>query len=139
MSGPPVAPTNLKTDGMSNPSQIHSLTPAFRAHHLDPNGDSAEYYEIEVNTQSDFLGTVMWDSNKSAMTSTPSNQYIPDVTYAGTALSGDSSTTYYWRIRLWDSDGNVSAWSPVATFTDNVEPVDYFQVSGVGLEGISFN
>ena len=129
----------MKVDGFTNPTQISSTTPDFSAYHLDSNGDSATYYEIEVNTTSNFGGTSMWDTNKASMTSTPSGQYSPDITYAGTTLTGESSITYYWRIRFWDSDDNVSDWSSTATFVDYVVPYDYFQMNGVGLEGIQFN
>lgn len=39
-----------------------------------------------------------------------------DLTYGGSALS--AGTTYYWRIRFWDDEGNVGLWSTEeATFT----------------------
>ncbi|HNW23537.1 MAG TPA: DUF2341 domain-containing protein [Candidatus Dojkabacteria bacterium] len=139
MSGPPTAPGNLKTDNMTNPTQILSTTPDFKAFHTDPNGDSAIYYEIDVNSQSDFLGTSMWSTGKTAMTSTPSGQYSPNITYAGTALTGESSTTYYWRIRFWDSISDVSEWSSTASFVDYIQDEQYIQMEGVGLERIKIN
>jgi hypothetical protein len=139
MSGNPLSPTYLKTDGMENPTWILSTTPKFSAQHIDPNGDSANYYEIEVNSNSSFTGTVMWDSNKTSMTSTPSGQRSPDITYAGTTLTGSSGTTYYWRIRFWDTDGNVSDWSQTATFKDLVQTEEYIQMEKLKLEGIKIN
>ena len=139
MSGPPSAPSSPKVDGSTNPTQIFSTTPEFTALHSDPNGDNAVYYEIEVNSNSSFTGTVIWDTNKTAMTSTATDQYMPDVTYAGTALTGDSNITYYWRIRFWDSDDNVSDWSTTATFTDFVQEEQYIQMEGVLLERLKIN
>ena len=139
MSGPPNAPSNLKTDNMTNPTQILSTTPDFKAYHIDPNGDSATYYEIEVNTQSDFLGTSMWDTGQVSMTSTPSGQYSPNITYAGTTLTGESSTTYYWRIRFWDTISTPSEWSSTGSFVDFVQEEQYIQMEGVGLERIKIN
>ena len=139
MSGNPLSPTYLKTDGMENPTWILSTTPKFSAQHTDPNSDSANYYEIEVNSNSSFTGTVMWDSNKTSMTSTSSNHRSPDITYAGTTLTGSSATTYYWRIRFWDTDGNVSDWSQTATFKDLVQTEEYIQMEGVQLEKIKIN
>jgi hypothetical protein len=139
MSGAPSAPSNVKTDNMTNPTQILSTKPDFTAYHYDSNGDSAIYYEVEVNSNSSFSGTVMWDSNKVSMTSTPSGQYSPDIVYAGTTLTGDSSITYYWRIRFWDTDDYVSDWSTTASFVDFVQEEQYIQMEGVGLERIKIN
>jgi len=139
MSGKPFAPAYLKTDGMEDPTWILSTTPKFSAQHTDPNNDSAAYYEIEVNSNSSFTGTVMWDSNKTSMTSTLSGSRSPDITYAGTALTGSSGTTYYWRIRFWDSDNNVSDWSSTATFKDLTQTEYYIQIEKLKLEGIKIN
>jgi len=139
MSGNPFSPTYLKTDGMENPTWILSTTPKFSALHTDPNSDSANYYEIEINSNSSFTGTVMWDTGKVSMTSTPSGSRSPEITYAGTALTGSSGTTYYWRIRFWDTDGNVSEWSDTATFKDFIQTEEYIQIEKLKLEGIKIN
>ncbi|HPP18631.1 MAG TPA: DUF2341 domain-containing protein [Candidatus Dojkabacteria bacterium] len=139
MSGNPFSPTYLKTDGMENPTWILSTTPKFSALHTDPNSDSANYYEIEVNSNSSFTGTVMWDTGKVSMTSISSGSRSPEVTYAGTALTGSSGTTYYWRIRFWDTDGNVSNWSDTATFKDFIQTEEYIQMEKLKLEGIKIN
>jgi len=60
----PTAPSSLLTQGQTNPANLTTLTPYFSAVHGDPDGDSANYYEILVNTASDFSGTSMWDSGK---------------------------------------------------------------------------
>jgi hypothetical protein len=139
MSGNPFSPTYLKTDGMENPTWILSTTPKFSALHTDPNSDSANYYEIEINSNSSFTGAVMWDTGKVSMTSTSSGSRSPEITYAGTALTGTSGTTYYWRIRFWDTDGNVSNWSDTATFKDFIQTEEYIQMEKLKLEGIKIN
>ena len=139
MSAPPTAPSNPQIDGMTNPTQIPSTLPKFSALHYDANGDSAIYFQIQVNSNSSFTGTTMWDTNKVSMSSTPSGQYIPEVTYAGTALTGESNITYYWRVRLWDTDDNVSNWSTTATFVDFVDEEQYLQMEGVKFEGVKIN
>jgi hypothetical protein len=117
MNDNPTAPTGLLTEGQTNPTNISTLTPAFSAIFNDPDsGDTGEYYEIEVNTQADFLGTVMWDSGKTATTSITNGARSSDYTYDGTPLYFDSST-YYWRIRFWDTVDNQGAWSSTANFT----------------------
>ncbi|NLZ24280.1 hypothetical protein GX888_00825 [Candidatus Dojkabacteria bacterium] len=139
MLGPPNSPLNLTVDEMKNPMRITSLTPNFSAMHTDPNEDSATHYEIHVNTNQNFNGTVMWNSGKKSMTSTPSGTKSPDIPYNGTPLTGTSDTTYYWRIRFWVSDNEVSEWSPVATFTDYIDDKQYIQMEGVLLKGVKIN
>lgn len=113
----PSAPTTPWAEGATNPSGIIDLTPEFSAIHNDSDGDPAVYYEIEVNTASDFTGTVMWDSGSTAMASLADGVRSSDVSYAGSALSW--GTTYYWRIRFTDDLGAVGAWSATQNFTTN--------------------
>jgi hypothetical protein len=111
----PTAPTVLLTEGETNPIKVYDTTPEFSAIYNDSDtGDTAGYYQIQVNTQNDFNGTSMWDSTKTAMTSTSAGTRSPDISYAGTTLS--ESTTYYWRIKFWDSNDHESPWSSTASF-----------------------
>jgi hypothetical protein len=117
----PSAPTNLLTEGLTNPSAIKDLTPEFSAIFDDPDTtDTSSYYELEVNTASDFSGTVMWDTTKSSMTITNEGDRSPDISYTGDTLS--TETTYYWRIKFWDSVDNESSWSSTASFKIDITP-----------------
>lgn len=62
MSEPPDAPTELLVDGQTNPLYLNSVIPTFSAVYSDINLDNSSSYEIKVNTQSNFLGIVMWDT-----------------------------------------------------------------------------
>ncbi len=136
MSAPPNAPTDVTIDGSTPPVLfIASLTPKFKARHSDANGDSAIYYEIEVNTDSGFAGTVMWDTDKQSVSAIANNTMSPEFTYAGTALL-PNSTTYYFRIRFWDTDDNVSPWSATYSF---VSFLKYLRIEGLNLEGLGIN
>ena len=120
----PTAPTTPYSNntsaqsGQTNPSNIIDPTPAFSAIYNDPDsGDFANKYRVEVNTQSDFAGTVMWDSGAggTSMVNTTEGNRCPDIIYAGTALA--SYTTYYWRITFWDDSGSQSTPSATQNFT----------------------
>jgi hypothetical protein len=100
---------------------VLDLTPEFSAVHNDADGDSANYYQIEVNTANDFTGTVMWDSTKTSMTTTADGVRSPDISYAGTSLALDG-TTYYWRIKFWDTLGAEGVVSATANFVMNTPP-----------------
>jgi hypothetical protein len=83
--------------------------------------NTAEYYEIEVDTAATFDGTRMWDTGKTALTSLAENTRMPDTSYAGTALG--PGATYYWRIRFWDDSDAQGAWSAGQQFTMSTNSV----------------
>ena len=112
----PTSPTSLQTEGTSNPQTVTDTTPEFSAIFNDPDtGDTSNYYQIQVNTNSSFTGTVMWNSNKTSMTSTSNGSRSPQISYAGSTLTLNGST-YYWRIKFWDVGGLESPWSSTANF-----------------------
>jgi hypothetical protein len=117
----PTAPTTPYTEGATNPTGVGDLTPEFSAVHNDADGDSASYYQIEVNTASNFAGTSMWDSTKTSMTTTANGVRSPDISYAGTSLALDGSG-YYWRIKFWDTLGAEGVVSATQNFGMNVKP-----------------
>ena len=134
MDGGPLAPTGLLTDGQTNPVRIFSATPSFSAVYSDPNEDDANIYQIQVNTNNTFTGTVMWDSGQQA-TSTPHGERSEDITYAGTTLPNEN-TTYYWRIKFWDIEDYEGEWSAVAQFSSLQTS---FQMEGLQFGGIKFD
>jgi PKD repeat protein len=73
----------------------------------DPDGDSQSAYQIQIATSPDFsLSSIVIDKRVNSS----SNSFTPQ-----TGLS--YNTTYYWRVRVWDSKGNVSSWSNGSSFT----------------------
>jgi len=120
----PDSPSTLQTEGSTNPSQVSDFTPEFSAIFTDVDGDNTgNYYQIQVNTSSDFTVTTMWDSTKTAiMPSVANGSRSQDISYAGTALQ--AGATYYWRMKFWDSNTyqNESSWSTTSQFTMNYTP-----------------
>jgi hypothetical protein len=102
----------------------------FSSIYTDPNSDNSSAYQIQVNTTSNFLGTVMWDSTKTATTITSGNR-SSDIPYNGTTLNYDG-TTYYVRMKFWDTDDNASDWV-TGQFTDTLKR---FQLDGLRMDGI---
>jgi len=121
MNTPASAPTQLQTEGLVNPTSITNTQPNFSALFTDPDGDSGNKYQIQVNTNSSFTGTTMWDSGETSMATTANNTRTPNITYQGNTLTLDG-TTYYWRMRVWDVNGSVSGWSSTNTFKMNSTP-----------------
>ena len=114
----PTAPTDLETEGQTNPVSVTDTTPEFTAIYNDPDsGDAAIYYQIQVSASSTDWSELMWDSTKTALaSSTAQGNRCEEITYNGDTLVYDGST-YYWRIKFWDS-GSESVWSTeTASFT----------------------
>lgn len=106
----PIAPSDLEAEEATNPTNVTDTTPEFTAIYNDPDtGDTAVYYQIQVNTQSNFGGTSMWDSTKTSMSPLTEGQRSSAVSYDGSALQWGE--TYYWRIKFWDNGGTASPWS----------------------------
>jgi hypothetical protein len=119
----PSSPSTPYAEGATNPTGVADTAPEFSAIHSDPDSDAANYYQIQVNTQSDFLGTSMWDSTKQSMTTTANGVRSPDISYSGTAIPLDGAgTTYYWRIKFWDTNGAEGSYTTAQSFTMNVKP-----------------
>jgi hypothetical protein len=120
----PSAPSTPQTEGTANPTLVSDYTPEFSAIFTDIDGDNTgNYYQIQVNTNSSFTGTSMWDSTQTSLVPAVANgSRSQDISYAGTALQ--PGTTYYWRMKFWDNNTyqNVSNWSTTAQFTMNYVP-----------------
>jgi hypothetical protein len=122
---PPTASSYLLTNGKVNPTDVKGV-PSFSAIFNDPDiEDVGVGYQIQVNTNTSFTGTSMWDSGKVSMSPVSNGAMSPDITYNGASLA-ENGETYYWRIKFWDNTGLEGLWSIVAQFTMeevNIEPV----------------
>ncbi|MEO6536599.1 MAG: SpvB/TcaC N-terminal domain-containing protein [Candidatus Paceibacterota bacterium] len=113
----PSAPTNLLVNGTTSPMSLSSTTPTFTATYNNTIAtDTASSYEIQVTNSGAGWIAPTWDSLKQTLaSSTPSGIQIQPVTYSGQTLI--SGSAYDWRIRFWNSEDSVGAWSTTtATF-----------------------
>lgn len=116
---PPSAPTSITLQGSppDTPGILHltNHTPNFTWAFSDPDdGDLQGAWEIEVHTDASCsYPAEKWDTEK--LVGSDSS----DV-YAGTNLSDGS--TYYLRIRTWDSAGAEGPWSSCIQFHMNSKP-----------------
>jgi alpha-L-rhamnosidase len=100
----------LMTEYLKNPLGIDQLAPRFYwvLETQRPN-TLQTHYQIQVASQSNFSRrSIVWDTDRY-----PSAQSI-HVSFDGNELQ--STTRYFWRVRIWDNHGRRSAWSETAWF-----------------------
>jgi len=120
LAGPLAAltPVRLVCEWQEQPLLVETVTPRLGWElALDETGTRQTAYQVLVATSPDFLTTrqsVCWNSGNVASNQ---SQLVP---YAGpTLLPG---TTYFWTVRVWDENGQVSEWAPVHRFDRAPEP-----------------
>lgn len=101
---------NLLTENLQNPFGIDVASPRFSWQLAgDKRGIRQSAYEIRVGINTATLPkgkNIVWGTGKVLSDSSV------HVTYTGAALQ--SNQKYYWQVRVWDGEGQPSAWSDVA-------------------------
>ena len=103
----------LKCEYLENPLGVDVNQPRLSwVVETERRGYKQTAYQVLVASKEDKLAAGkadLWDSGK-----VDSNQSL-NILYNGTALS--SGKVYYWKVRVWDNEGNVSGWSRPAFWT----------------------
>ena len=102
---------DLKCEGLSEPLGIASTTPHFSWKINSEKPMEQVAYEIQVASSKEALESgkaSLWSSGRIAS----AEQVM--VPYSGTGLS--SRQICWWRVRIWNSDKKVSAWSEPQRF-----------------------
>ena len=104
--------TNLRCEYTTDPLGIDIREPRFSWTLEHPErGQAQTAYQILVASRKDMLEAGrgdLWDSGKAA------SSQAAQIAYAGEALQ--SCTRYYWAVRVWDGDAQISAYSSTAFF-----------------------
>ncbi len=98
---------NLTTENLINPIGLDITQPRFSWQLVSTKRNVMQTaYELKVATNPAIKGKDTWTTGK---INSDQSVLIP---YAGTPLK--SGTRYYWQVRVWDNQGNASAWSTPA-------------------------
>ncbi len=117
-------PADLRCEYRENPSGLDVLEPRFSwtlTATTDERGLTQSAYQVLVASAPERLAREhgdLWDSGK-----VPASDTL-QVTYAGQPLR--SRMRAWWQVRVWDRNGQASAWSAPATWTMGLlEPSDW--------------
>ena len=104
----PMNVTQLKIEYKTDPIGLDVQKPRMSWQIQSDKRDVAQSaYQIRVAVDAAALQkTPLWDTGKI------DSDASVHIVYAGPALT--SQTRYCWQVRIWDSQGQASAWSPIA-------------------------
>ena len=105
-------PYNLRCEYLNNPIEIDSPNPRFTwlIQH-EERAQKQTAYQILVSSNKEFILSNkgdLWNSEK------VESENNVNIVYDGKELK--SNTIYYWKVKWWDKNGNMSDYSEVAKF-----------------------
>ena len=112
-NNPPTA-TNLsvtKGDYCAYPDHYFSWT------YSDPDGDDESQFQFQVDDNSDFSSPEVDQTVTGTWSDGDSNNQTVVVAVSPGADQISYNTTYYWRVKVWDSGNNDSGWVEGSLFT----------------------
>ncbi len=112
-------------------TKLTTSQPNFSAIYADNDtSDTAPYYQLQLIEKRGSFSTPLWDSGKTAMTSTAVGNRTPNITYGGPAISAWDGKIYYWRLKLWDNSDAEGPWT---------NGRDYFQMYGNAVQDLNYH
>lgn len=125
----PVKITELKCHSSFNPIGIDKKQPYFSwIAESDIRGQNRTAYQIVVAGNKNDINQdkgALWNSGKII-----SNQ-MHAIYYEGQPLL--SNRTYYWKVRIWDKNGNPTKFSETARFTSSILDTGVWQAKWIGM------
>ncbi|MCO5997276.1 family 78 glycoside hydrolase catalytic domain [Actinoallomurus rhizosphaericola] len=117
--------TGLRTDALATALGIDDATPTLSWRLTAPGHDEAQAaYQVQAASTRDGLDHPdLWDSGRVAATSA-------SAVYRGAALK--SRERVWWRVRVWDAAGRVSAWSDPAWWEMGLTAKDDWSAKWIG-------
>lgn len=131
-----IKPVKLKCEYLTNPLGMDVSHPTLSWILIESDstvrGQKQTAYQVIVSTSKSKLlnnNGDLWNSGK-----VNSDKSVL-VAYAGKKLKSEMEC--YWKVRIWDKDGNVSAWSEPAFWTMGLLKSSDWQASWIGTPKLS--
>jgi len=125
-----IYPVNLRCERMSGPEGVDIANPRLSWELTSGIREQKQTaYRVLVASSPDLLKKDkgdLWQSEK-----TESDQCI-DVVYAGKPLESDMDC--YWKVKVWDKDGNESGWSLTAHWSTGLLHSSDWKAKWIGLD-----
>ncbi|MBW4891724.1 glycoside hydrolase family 78 protein [Mucilaginibacter sp. HMF5004] len=126
-----IIPVSLKCELRANPLGIDLPNPCLSyilKAASNTKGSRQTAYQIWVSGSSDFKAAAeLWDSKKVV------SSQMAYIIYTGKALI--SNQKCWWKVRVWDQNGKVSAWSKTATWTMGIMAPNDWQAKWISANG----
>ena len=123
-----LTPTELRCEYVQNPVGVDVMLPClFWKLQSSMRNQYQTAYQILVASSAEGLGKDkgdLWDSKKAAFDETI------QIPYRGFPLK--SSQQVFWKVRVWDKDGDVSPWSQAASWTMGILDEEDWQSHWIG-------
>jgi len=130
-AGNQLTPSSLRCEYQNNPEVMDETNPRLSWVNLMGHGAShgihQTAWQLQVASTEDLLKlgkADVWDSGKVKETS------APFVRYAGPELH--SAQKYWWRVRVWDDEDEVSSWSEDACWSTGILSPDEWKAQWIG-------
>lgn len=120
--------SGLQCENLTRPDGIDNTVPHFSWKIHCDNPMQQQFYEIQVGSDSLRLTKNKADLWGSAKTQSSASVMVP---YKGRELK--SRMLCYWRVRVWNEKGEVSAWSPIQRFAIGILENDKLSGEYIGL------
>jgi len=120
--------TDLRCENLINPNGIDNVSPHFSWKIQSDSPIQQQCYEVQVASDSLQLTRGKADLWNSAKVREPASVMVP---YKGKGLK--SRMLCYWRVRVWNEQGEVSAWSSIQRFAIGVLENDKLKGEYIGL------
>lgn len=128
LAAAPITLSDLRCENLTNPNAIDNLSPHFSWKIQSDASMCQQGYEIQVATDSLQLTNNKADLWNSTKIQTPASVMVP---YKGKELK--SRMLCYWRVRVWNEQGEASAWSTIQRFAIGVLENDKLKGEYIGL------
>lgn len=109
---PAVTPVSLTCNDMKDPVAVSNISFSWKLSSA-VNGACQTAYELWIGSTASCNGNV-WKSGKVA------SQDQLDITLPESVVLEDGKQ-YFWKVRVWDGNGQASSWSKPATFTKSID------------------
>lgn len=128
LAAAPITFSDLRCENLINPIGIDNVSPHFSWKIQSDASMCQQGYEIQVATDSLQLTNNKADLWNSTKIQTPASVMVP---YKGKELK--SRMLCYWRVRVWNEQGEASAWSTIQRFAIGVLENDKLKGEYIGL------